>query len=75
MYHSNGNLQENGVLHNFSVQGYLDRMRTAYRVTYGPPSAVTIKDLQIPQPQADELLVRVHAASVSHGPTFEYLES
>ena len=65
MHHSNANLQENGVLHTFSVQGYRDRMRSTYRVTYGPPSALTIKDLPIPQPKADELLVRVHASSVS----------
>ncbi len=40
-------------------------MRTSYRAGYGPPSILTIRDVPVPEPRADEVLVRVRAASVN----------
>ncbi|MEI8083309.1 MAG: NAD(P)-dependent alcohol dehydrogenase [Actinomycetes bacterium] len=40
-------------------------MRTTYRPGYGPPSILSIRDIPTPTPNADELLVRVRAASVN----------
>jgi NADPH:quinone reductase-like Zn-dependent oxidoreductase len=40
-------------------------MRTAYRPGYGPPASLTIREVPTPEPGPDEVLVRVHAASVS----------
>jgi NADPH:quinone reductase-like Zn-dependent oxidoreductase len=40
-------------------------MRAARYERYGPPEVIRIEDIEIPRPAEDELLVRVHAATVS----------
>jgi NADPH:quinone reductase-like Zn-dependent oxidoreductase len=40
-------------------------MKAAVRDRYGPPSVVDVRDIERPVPAADEVLVRVHAASVN----------
>lgn len=40
-------------------------MRAATRHRYGPPEVIRIEQLDVPAPRAGELLVRVHAATVS----------
>lgn len=44
---------------------YRWRMRAARRRDYGPPSVIRVEEVAIPRPGAGELLVRVHAATVS----------
>lgn len=39
-------------------------MRAAVCRRYGPPGAVTVQELPVPRPRADEILVRVRAATV-----------
>ena len=39
-------------------------MRAAVRSRYGPADRVTVEDLPTPVPGNDEILVRVHAATV-----------
>jgi NADPH:quinone reductase-like Zn-dependent oxidoreductase len=40
-------------------------MKVAMRDQYGPPEVVEIRDVDRPTPSADQVLVRVHAASVN----------
>lgn len=40
-------------------------MRAAVRDRYGPPEVVYLEDIPTPTPTGDEILVRVHAASVN----------
>jgi len=40
-------------------------MRAALTTHYGPPGVVHVTDVPRPMPQADELLVRVHATTVN----------
>ncbi len=40
-------------------------MRAARRERYGPPDVIQVEDVAVPTPAGDELLVRVHAATVS----------
>src|SRR5688500_14455208 len=40
-------------------------MRAAYRDRYGPPEVVEIREVERPTPSADQVLVRVRAASVN----------
>jgi NADPH:quinone reductase-like Zn-dependent oxidoreductase len=40
-------------------------MTAIVRTRYGSPDALSLKDVEIPVPTADELLVKVHAASVN----------
>lgn len=40
-------------------------MRAARRERYGSPDVIQIEDVPLPTPRADEILVRVHAATVS----------
>ncbi|WP_437506899.1 NAD(P)-dependent alcohol dehydrogenase [Sorangium sp. So ce1099] len=40
-------------------------MRAARRERYGPPAVIRIEDVAAPAPADDEILVRVHAATVS----------
>jgi NADPH:quinone reductase-like Zn-dependent oxidoreductase len=40
-------------------------MQAAVRDRYGPPDVVTVRDVDRPAPSADQVLVRVHAASVN----------
>ena len=40
-------------------------MKAAVRDRYGPPDVVQVRDVERPTPSGDELLVRVHAASVN----------
>jgi NADPH:quinone reductase-like Zn-dependent oxidoreductase len=42
-------------------------MRAAHADRYGPPEVVSIREVEKPAPEADEVLVRVHAASVNRG--------
>ena len=40
-------------------------MKKAYRTQYGTPEVLSIKETEIPQPEANELLIRVHATTVN----------
>src|SRR5688500_7497454 len=40
-------------------------MRAAYRDRYGPPEVVDVREVERPTPSADQVLVRVRAASVN----------
>ena len=40
-------------------------MRAAVRSTYGPPDVLSVKDVDVPTPDHDEALVKVHAATVN----------
>jgi NADPH:quinone reductase-like Zn-dependent oxidoreductase len=40
-------------------------MKSVFRTRYGPPDVLEVKDLPTPAPRAGEVLVRVHAATVS----------
>jgi NADPH:quinone reductase-like Zn-dependent oxidoreductase len=40
-------------------------MKAAYRSRYGPPEVLEVRDVPTPVPAPDEVLVRVHAATVS----------
>lgn len=42
-------------------------MKAAVRRTYGPPEVLRVEDVQTPTPDDDEVLIRVHAASVNLG--------
>lgn len=40
-------------------------MKAAIHTRYGPPEVVSVRDVPVPQPKDDEILVRVHAATVN----------
>lgn len=40
-------------------------MRSTYRTEYGPPDLLEVRDVPVPEPGTGEVLVRVHAATVS----------
>lgn len=40
-------------------------MKAAVRSQYGPPEFLSVKEIAIPEPKEDELLIRVHAATVN----------
>ena len=40
-------------------------MREAFRVRYGPPEVVGLREVPVPEPAEGEVLVRVRAASVN----------
>jgi NADPH:quinone reductase-like Zn-dependent oxidoreductase len=40
-------------------------MKIAFRAKYGPPEVLSIKEVDTPSPKDDELLIRVHAATVN----------
>ena len=40
-------------------------MKAAVRTKYGLPGDLSVKELEIPTPKADEVLIRVHAATVN----------
>lgn len=42
-----------------------NKMKAAFRSKYGPPEVLSIEDLEIPTPREDEVLIRVHAATVN----------
>jgi NADPH:quinone reductase-like Zn-dependent oxidoreductase len=42
-----------------------DRMRAVVFTKYGSPDGLTLRDLPVPEPRVDEVLVRVHAASLN----------
>jgi NADPH:quinone reductase-like Zn-dependent oxidoreductase len=43
----------------------LIQMKAAVRSRYGPPGVLSVRDIEKPVPQNDEVLIRVHAASVN----------
>jgi len=45
--------------------GHDGRMRSVLHTRYGPPDALVVRDVERPTPDADEVLVRVRAASVN----------
>jgi NADPH:quinone reductase-like Zn-dependent oxidoreductase len=45
--------------------GTLDAMKAAVTTRYGPPAVAHVMDVPRPAPQADELLVRIHATTVN----------
>jgi NADPH:quinone reductase-like Zn-dependent oxidoreductase len=42
-----------------------NKMKAAVRSKYGLPGDLSIKELEIPTPKDDEVLIRVYAASVN----------
>ena len=42
-----------------------NKMKAAYRNEYGPPSTLKIKKIEIPSPKENEILIKVHAATVN----------
>jgi NADPH:quinone reductase-like Zn-dependent oxidoreductase len=42
-----------------------DKMKIAFRAKYGPPEVLSIKEVEIPRPKDDELLIKVYAATVN----------
>ena len=48
-----------------SVGGHPGAMKAAVTTRYGPPEVVHVMDVPRPAPEADELLVRVHATTVN----------
>jgi NADPH:quinone reductase-like Zn-dependent oxidoreductase len=40
-------------------------MKAAVYKKYGPPSVVVLADVPMPSPKADEVLIRIHATTVS----------
>ena len=42
-----------------------NKMKAAYRKKYGPPSTLKIKEVEIPKPKGNEILIKVHAATVN----------
>src|SRR5680860_839372 len=40
-------------------------MKTTYRTSYGTPDVLSVRDALVPEPGPGEVLVRVHAATVS----------
>ena len=54
-----------GVHHEFAIGRQNGRMRAAVHDRYGPPDVLRITEVPDPVPAADEVLVRVHATTVS----------
>lgn len=48
-----------------SAAGVPRHMKAAMRDRYGPPEVVEVREVETPVPTADQVLVRVHAASVN----------
>ncbi|TDO73396.1 NADPH:quinone reductase-like Zn-dependent oxidoreductase [Halanaerobium saccharolyticum] len=42
-----------------------NKMKAAYRKKYGPPDSLKIKELEIPKVKENEILIKVHAATVN----------
>ena len=42
-----------------------NKMKAAYRKEYGPPESLKIKELEIPKVKENEILIKVHAATVN----------
>lgn len=42
-------------------------MRAIVHTQYGPPDDLALKEMDTPTPRADEVLIKVHAASVNYG--------
>lgn len=40
-------------------------MRAARRKRYGPPAVIRVEEVAVPAPRDDEVLIRVHAATIS----------
>jgi 2-desacetyl-2-hydroxyethyl bacteriochlorophyllide A dehydrogenase len=43
------------------------RMKSAYMTKFGPPEVLKIKELEIPVPKSKEVLIKVHASTVTAG--------
>jgi NADPH2:quinone reductase len=41
-------------------------MKAVRQATFGAPDVLTLDELPLPQPQPEEVLIRVHAASINH---------
>jgi|GEM_PF-616891 NADPH:quinone reductase-like Zn-dependent oxidoreductase len=42
-----------------------NKMKAAVRKEYGPPDILKIKEVEIPSPKKNEILIKVHAATVN----------
>jgi NADPH:quinone reductase-like Zn-dependent oxidoreductase len=42
-------------------------MKAMVYTEYGPPETLCFKEVETPAPSADEVLIRIHAASVTYG--------
>lgn len=42
-------------------------MKAIVHTEYGPPDVLALKEIETPTPRADEVLIKVHAASVNYG--------
>jgi NADPH:quinone reductase-like Zn-dependent oxidoreductase len=42
-------------------------MRAIVRTKYGPPDVLQLKEAEKPTPKDDEVLIKVHAASINSG--------
>jgi putative PIG3 family NAD(P)H quinone oxidoreductase len=59
------------ILHSLSVPPTLDPMKAVLVPTEGDPDHLTLGEYPTPEPGADELLVKVHAAALNRADTFQ----
>lgn len=51
------------------LKRYSRDMKAAVNYTYGPPDVIEVKDVPVPVPKDNEVLIRVHAATVNRTDT------